>query len=142
MGKSAHALGSMYGSTSTAAASGDELVLLAERSRQPFDPEVTLFADETPESQEAQRLPESAGEEFRTLRATGDRIPSAVFALAAFDGVTGVRELIRELGSFDQAVATAYDRHIDHGRRTARARADSCRDQKHDEYAIPRRDIE
>lgn len=92
-------------------ASGDALIARAEATRQPFDPEVTLFADDSAASTEARRLLDAASQEYRLLRAEGPRMPTAVFGLAAYEGIAGVRELLRELQLLDDAVQSAYARH-------------------------------
>lgn len=79
----------------------DDLVALAEGSRRPFDPELALFIDDSPASQQARELLEDAGEEFRTLRLTGPRIPAAVFGGIVAERLSGVEALLRGLRAFD-----------------------------------------
>jgi len=82
----------------------DTLIERAEASREPLDPEVTLFADDSPPSMDARRLLEGAGVRFRTLSATGPNIPAVVFGGIEFDRLPGVRELIQSLAAFDTAL--------------------------------------
>ncbi|GEM_PF-4027068 len=82
----------------------DVLIERAEASRQPLDPEVTLFADDSPPSLEARRLLDDAGVRFRTLPATGPSIPAVVFGGVEFDRLSGVQELIQGLAAFDTAL--------------------------------------
>lgn len=90
---------------------GDVLVARAEATREPFDPEITLFLDASVASAEARCLLDAAGEEYRLLQAESQRLPTAVFGLATYEGIAGIHELLRDLQSLDDAVRSAYARH-------------------------------
>lgn len=90
----------------------DELIRRANQDRQPFEPEVTLFLNDSAESQKARMLLECSGEKFRAVQANGPRIPAAVFGRASYDGLSGIHELVDELAAFRRAVHEAYDRHV------------------------------
>jgi hypothetical protein len=85
----------------------DQLVALAEEGRQPFDPEVALFVDDSEESQEARRLLDRAGEPYRLLIGNGTDIPAAVFGGVVAERLAGVRGLLRAIASFDATFTRA-----------------------------------
>ncbi|GEM_PF-6619419 len=86
-----------------------ELIAVAEESREPFDPEVVLFVDESEESQEARRMLDRAGERYRTLAGSGPDIPAAVCGGIVFSEPTGLEDLLAGLAAFDTAADAALD---------------------------------
>jgi len=72
----------------------------AEESREPFDAELVLFVDESEESRQAREALLDAGEEFRTIRASGPRIPAAVFGGVVAERLAGIRGLLQALAAF------------------------------------------
>lgn len=89
-----------------------DVITEAERTRQPFDPEVTLFLDYSSESLEARRMFAVANEAVRVVVRTGEGGPIAVFAFSAYEGLPAISELVQELQSLRQATIAAYDRHV------------------------------
>jgi hypothetical protein len=94
----------------TLQAAVDDLVAIAEYSRQPFEPELTLFVDESPDSQQAQAVLQASGQRFRILRASGSGIPALVFAGVVAERLSGVKRAARALAAFDAALARGPSR--------------------------------
>ena len=90
----------------------EALITEAERTRQPFDPEVTLFLDNSPESSEAGRMFAVTDEGVRVVSEPHVRVPTAVFAFSVYEGLPAIAELVQELQSLRQATIAAYDRHV------------------------------
>jgi hypothetical protein len=100
----------------TLQAAVDDLVAIAENSRQPFEPELTLFVDESPDSQQAQAVLQASGQRFRILRASGSGIPALVFAGVVAERLSGVKRAARALAAFDAALARGLPEVIAHHR--------------------------
>jgi hypothetical protein len=100
----------------TLQAAVDDLVAIAEYSRQPFEPELTLFVDESPDSQQAQAVLQASGQRFRILRASGSGIPALVFAGVVAERLSGVKRAARALAAFDAALARGLPEVIAHHR--------------------------
>ena len=97
----------------------DQLIRQAEAGRQPFEPEVTLFVDESAESKQAYSLLEGSKDPFRTIFSNDPRTPVAVFGHSLYLHLSGIEALVNELRSFDADVRSAYQRHVQERQSTA-----------------------
>ena len=104
------------------AESAEDLIAAAERTRRPFDPEVTLFLADSPESNIARQMFAAVAEDVRVISSPEARMPTAVFAFSAYEGLPAIAELIEELQSLRRATIAAYERHVRHRARASAER--------------------
>ena len=92
-----------------AARRADELMNRAEETRHPFDPELTLFVDESPRSHRAEELLRAAGQQFRVLPATGRHIPALVFGGVVVEHLEGIQRAMTALSIFDDRLRASVN---------------------------------
>lgn len=97
-------------------ATAEELVSIAENSRQPFEPELALFVDESLDSKQAQEVLRTGGQRFRILQASGPAIPALVFGGIVAERLTGVERAVRALAAFDAALTRGLPKVVAHRR--------------------------
>ena len=56
----------------------------------------------------------AAAEDVRVVSSPAVRVPTAVFAFSAYEGLPSIAELVQELQSLRQVTVAAYDRHVRH----------------------------
>lgn len=92
------------------ARTSDALIRQAEEGRKAFEPEVTLFVSDSPESKQAQAVLETSEEPFRTIKSSDPRTPVAIFGFSAYEKLSGIEALVAELSAFDADVQSAYEK--------------------------------